>query len=55
MEKKETFILDSPDKALILECQDWHIMDNFSEDCILLVLASEYYDKNDYVYDEYPE
>lgn len=53
-EKKERFLLDSPDKALILECRDWHTIENFSEDCVLLVLASEYYDKNDYIYEEYP-
>ncbi len=30
-------------------------MKNFSEDCILLVLASEYYDESDYIrdYDEF--
>ena len=34
---------------IILEPSDWHIMKNFSDDCILLVLASEEYDKNDYI------
>ncbi len=54
-EKKETFILDRPDKALIIEARDWHTMDKFSPDCVLLVLASEYYDRDDYIYEEYPE
>lgn len=54
-EKKETFVLDKPNQALIIECKDWHTMDNFSKDCVLLVLASEYYDKNDYIDEEYPE
>lgn len=51
-EKKE-FVLDSPDKCLILEPKDWHQMHNFSEDAILMVLASEYFDQNDYIYEKY--
>jgi hypothetical protein len=30
-------------------------MDNFSPDCVLLVLASEPYDVGDYIDDPYPE
>ncbi|MEM4655053.1 MAG: FdtA/QdtA family cupin domain-containing protein, partial [Thermosphaera sp.] len=54
-EKKQTFSLDQPNKMLILECKDWHTMDKFSKDCVLIVLASEYYDKNDYIDEEYAE
>lgn len=43
------FILDSPTKCLLLEPQDFHWMNNFSKDCVLLALASHYYDKNDYI------
>ena len=43
------FILDSPTKCLILEPQDFHWMNNFSKDCVLLALASHYYNKNDYI------
>jgi dTDP-4-dehydrorhamnose 3,5-epimerase-like enzyme len=53
--KKEEFILDSPDKCLILEPADWHKMYNFSPDAILMVLASEYFDANDYIFEEYAE
>lgn len=53
--KKEEFILDSPDKCLILEPADWHKMYDFSPDAILMVLASEYFDYNDYIFEEYPE
>jgi dTDP-4-dehydrorhamnose 3,5-epimerase-like enzyme len=53
--KKEEFILDSPDKCLILEPADWHKMYNFSPDAILMVLASEYFDYNDYIFEEYAE
>lgn len=47
--EEKTLILDNPAKCLILESKDWHTMSNFSRDCVLLVLASEYYDKNDYI------
>ncbi|OKS85108.1 sugar 3,4-ketoisomerase [Mucilaginibacter polytrichastri] len=49
----ETFELDSPDKCLILETQDWHVMKNFSPDAILLVLASTSFDATDYIFDPY--
>jgi len=50
---KENFLLDSPSKCLILEPQDWHIMHKFSDDAILLVLASSEYDIDDYIHEEY--
>ncbi len=53
--KKEEFVLDTPDKCLILEPSDWHKMYNFSPDAILMVLASEFFDYNDYIFEEYPE
>lgn len=54
-EKKETFILNRPDICLILEPQDWHQMDSFSHNAILMVLASEYFDKEDYIGEPYQE
>lgn len=53
-EEKEEFILDQPSKCLILEPRDWHQMDNFSRDAILMVLASEYFDPADYIFEPYP-
>ena len=47
------FILDKPNKCLILETQDWHTMDQFSPDAILMVLASEFFDQNDYIFEQY--
>lgn len=44
-----TYLLDCSDKCLILQPQDWHTMKNFTKDAILLVMASEYYDVNDYI------
>ncbi len=52
-EKKEEFLLDSPSKCLLLEPKDWHQMHSFSNDAILMVLASEYFDQNDYIYEKY--
>jgi dTDP-4-dehydrorhamnose 3,5-epimerase-like enzyme len=48
-----TFALSKPDQCLILEPADWHTMDNFSSDAILMILASEYFDKNDYIFEPY--
>ncbi len=52
--KTETFVLDSRDKCLLIEPEDWHTMDNFTENAVLLVFASEHYDVNDYIDEEYP-
>ncbi|MEW6061276.1 MAG: FdtA/QdtA family cupin domain-containing protein [Bacteroidota bacterium] len=51
--RQEEFLLDSPEKCLILEPRDWHQMYDFSSDAVLLVLASEYFDPNDYIYEPY--
>lgn len=51
--KPEIYQLDSPSICLILEPEDFHWMDNFSNDCILMVFASEYFDKNDYIFTPY--
>lgn len=48
------FILDQPNKCLILEPKDWHEMYQFTPDAILMVFASEYFDKNDYIFERYP-
>ncbi len=50
-DNKERFVLENPNKCLILEPEDFHWMLNFSENTVLLVLASEEFDKNDYVYE----
>ena len=52
-EKCEEFMLDSPHKCLIINPEDWHTMHHFSKDAILMVLASEYFDPHDYIYEPY--
>ena len=49
--KKQSFILDSPDKGLLIDGMVWHTMDNFTSDCVLMVLADTYYDEADYIRD----
>ena len=51
--ENKTFFLNQPAQCLILKPKDWHTMDNFLAGTILLILASEYYDKNDYIYTKY--
>ncbi len=51
---EEEFVLDKPNKCLIINPEDWHTMYNFSPDAILMVLASEYFDNNDYIFEPYP-
>jgi dTDP-4-dehydrorhamnose 3,5-epimerase-like enzyme len=48
---KEEIKLDNPKQGLYLEGLIWREMKDFSEDCVLLVLASEHYDENDYIRD----
>lgn len=50
---KNTYILDKPDKCLVIEPKDWHTMDNFSINALLLVVSSEHYDVKDYIDEEY--
>ncbi len=52
-QKKEIFLLDNPSKCLLLEPEDWHTMDQFTKGSTLLVFASEFYDKDDYIGEEY--
>ncbi|MBK2095888.1 WxcM-like domain-containing protein [Francisella philomiragia] len=49
------FSLDSPNKGLIISGLVWREMYEFSNDCVLMVLANELYDETDYIrhYDEF--
>ncbi|MCC6550685.1 MAG: FdtA/QdtA family cupin domain-containing protein [Ignavibacteriaceae bacterium] len=50
---KEDFLLDHPNKCLILEREDYHTMHHFTPDAVLLVLASTPFDAADYIYEPY--
>jgi hypothetical protein len=51
--EKNEILLDQPHKCLILEPEDWHTMYDFSEDAILMVLASEFFEQSDYIFEPY--
>ncbi len=53
--KKEEIILNNPNQGLYIENLIWRKMKDFSKDCVLVVLASEHYDENDYIreYDKF--
>ena len=52
---KREVLLDSPKKGLLIESFVWREMFDFSNDCVLMVLADALYDEGDYVrdYDEF--
>jgi dTDP-4-dehydrorhamnose 3,5-epimerase-like enzyme len=51
----QIFYLDSKSKCLILKPEDWHFMDKFEENTVLLVIANQYYDVNDYIDQPYSD
>lgn len=50
--QEDAYILNSPSQALVLHPGDWHIMDQFTVDTVLLVMSNQYYDKNDYFFEK---
>lgn len=52
---KKTFVLDKPWKGLLVVPGLWRTLDNFSGGAVVMVLASEKYDTDDYIrdYDEF--
>lgn len=48
--REETW-MNSPTRGLLIESMVWREMHDFSDDCVLLVLASEHYDETDYIRD----
>ena len=54
---KQTFDLDKPNIGLFQDALIWGIMHEFSPDCVLMVLADDYYDASDYItnYDKFLE
>jgi len=54
---REDVVLNSPLKGLYIDSMKWREMHDFSEDCVLMVLASSFYDEADYIrdYQEFTE
>ena len=43
--------LNDPSQGLYIKHNIWRTFTNFSKDCVVMVLASEYYDEADYIRD----
>ena len=48
---RQTIVLDKPDIGIYLGVELWHTMNNFTGNCILMVLASDVYKESDYIRD----
>ncbi|MCU1786052.1 FdtA/QdtA family cupin domain-containing protein [Pseudomonas sp. 13B_2.1_Bac1] len=46
---REECWMENPTQGILIESMVWREMHDFSDDCILLVLASEHYDESDYI------
>ena len=49
--ERTTVHLDNPAQGLYIKHNIWREFTNFSPDCVVVVLASEYYDESDYIRD----
>lgn len=49
--EKQIFDLNRPNIGLFQDALIWGTMHDFSKDCVLMVLADEYYDESDYIRD----
>ncbi|MDD7287231.1 sugar 3,4-ketoisomerase [Succinivibrio sp.] len=48
---RETIHLNNPAQGLYISNYVWREFTNFSEDCMVVVLASEHYNPDDYIHD----
>lgn len=49
--QRQTIHLEQPHLGVLLGKKLWHTMQDFSSDCIMLVLASDVYNEKDYIRD----
>ena len=49
--EKHEVTLNDPECGLLLEPMVWHEMYDFSQDCIISILANAHYDEQDYIRD----
>ena len=49
--EKRKFLLNHPYQGLIIDTGIWRTLDDFSSGAVCLVIASELYDEDDYIYD----
>lgn len=48
-EVRESVAMNAPTRGLLIDSLMWREIHDFSDDCVLLVLASQHYDENDYI------
>lgn len=49
--EKQSFHLNHPWQGLLVDTGIWRTLDDFSSGAVCLVIASELYDEDDYIYD----
>ena len=49
--ERKTVLLNHPWQGLLIDTNIWRTLDDFSSGGVCLVLASEHYDEDDYIYD----
>jgi len=49
--EKKQYLLNNPNQGLYLDTEIWRTLDDFSAGAVCLVLASELYDPDDYLYE----
>ena len=50
-EERETVLLNHPWQGLVIETNTWRTLDDFSSGAVCLVLASDHFEEDDYIYD----
>ena len=49
--ERKTVLLNHPYQGLVIDTDTWRTLDDFSSGAVCMVLASEFYDEEDYIYD----
>lgn len=49
--ERATVLLNHPWQGLVIETNTWRTLDDFSSGAVCLVLASEHFEEDDYIYD----
>ena len=49
--RRQTFLMNHPWQALLIDTGTWRTLDDFSSGAVCLVLASEPFEEDDYIYD----
>lgn len=49
--ERRTVLLNHPWQGLLIDTDTWRTLDDFSSGAVCLVLASEHYEEEDYIYD----